>query len=100
MERRDQVLIGVLDFVSLAFWILSIKCPSTNGPFLIDLPIPQKFVRYLFFIGRPSRLTKMKRLECFFFSRVRYPLASNPQGEVNCCQPPPDFDLPAPPPLG
>src|SRR5215471_9710030 len=39
IERRDQVLIGVLDFASFAFWIFSIRCPSTKGPFLIDLPI-------------------------------------------------------------
>src|SRR6266511_1948483 len=39
IERRDQVLIGDLDFVSLAFTILSVKCWSTNGPFFIDRPI-------------------------------------------------------------
>src|SRR5437588_11882792 len=39
IERRDQVLIGVFDLVSLAFWILSSKWPSTNGPFLIERPI-------------------------------------------------------------
>src|SRR6266581_7139278 len=42
IERRDQVLIGVLDLVSLAFWIFSSKWPSTNGPFLIERPIRQK----------------------------------------------------------
>src|SRR5215467_16163205 len=39
IDRRDQVLIGVLDFASFAFWIFSIRCPSTKGPFLIDRPI-------------------------------------------------------------
>src|SRR6185503_17663541 len=39
IERRDHVLIGVLDFVSFAFTILSSKCWSTNGPFLIERPI-------------------------------------------------------------
>src|SRR2546423_13383848 len=42
IERRDQVLIGVLDLVSLALTILSIKWPSTNGPFLIERPIRLK----------------------------------------------------------
>src|SRR5207249_11331919 len=32
IERRDQVLIGVLDFVSFALMILSIRWPSTKGP--------------------------------------------------------------------
>src|SRR6266404_2281467 len=39
IERRDQVLMGVLDLVSLAFWIFSCKWPSTNGPFLMERPI-------------------------------------------------------------
>src|SRR5882762_3858097 len=39
MDRRDQVLIGVLDLVSFAFWILSRRWKSTNGPFLIERPI-------------------------------------------------------------
>src|SRR5213594_2940934 len=39
IERRDQVLIGCLDLVSLAFTIFSIRWPSTNGPFLIERPI-------------------------------------------------------------
>src|SRR6185436_6600789 len=39
IERRDQVLIGVLDLVSLAFWILSSRWKSTKGPFLIERPI-------------------------------------------------------------
>src|SRR5258708_20715657 len=39
IERRDQVLIGCLDLVSFAFTIFSIRCPSTNGPFLIERPI-------------------------------------------------------------
>src|SRR6185295_14426414 len=30
IERRDHVLIGVFDFVSLALVIFSSKCPSTN----------------------------------------------------------------------
>src|SRR5438876_9665569 len=42
IERRDQVLIGVLDLASLAFWIFSSKWPSTNGPFLIERPIETK----------------------------------------------------------
>src|SRR5438876_6987545 len=41
IERRDQVLIGVLDLVSLALTIFSCKWPSTNGPFLIERPIFQ-----------------------------------------------------------
>src|SRR5207245_8041436 len=39
IERRDQVLIGVLDLASFAFRIFSIRWPSTNGPFLIERPI-------------------------------------------------------------
>src|SRR5258706_6400283 len=39
IERRDQVLIGCLDLVSCAFTIFCIRCPSTNGPFLIERPI-------------------------------------------------------------
>src|SRR5260221_2746976 len=42
IERRDQVLIGVLDLVSFALMIFSIRWPSTNGPFLIDRPIHSK----------------------------------------------------------
>src|SRR5882672_2412191 len=41
IERRDQVLIGVLDLASFAFWILSSRWKSTNGPFLIERPIDQ-----------------------------------------------------------
>src|SRR6267378_4233262 len=66
-----------------------------NGPFLIERPIT-----YFCFIGLPSRRTTMNRLEDFFLCRVLPPLATKPHGEVNCCQPPPDFDLPAPPPFG
>src|SRR6267378_826215 len=43
IERRDQVLIGVLDFVSLALTIFSIKWPSTKGPFLIERPIRENW---------------------------------------------------------
>ena len=39
IERRDQVLIGVLDWLALAFEIFSSKWPSMNGPFLIERPI-------------------------------------------------------------
>src|SRR6266853_4271557 len=39
IERRDQVLIGDFDLVSLAFTIFSVKCWSTNGPFFIERPI-------------------------------------------------------------
>src|SRR5687767_10265760 len=73
IERRDQVLIGVLDFVSLAFWIFSRRWKSTNGPFLIERPIVQN---QRSFIGRPSRRTRIKRFECFFRARVRPPLAT------------------------
>src|SRR5262245_24084620 len=92
MERRDHVLMGDLDLVSLAFWIFSSRWNSTNGPFLIERPI-----YYLFFIGRPSRRTTMNRFEYLYLVRVLPPLAIKPHGEVNCCQPPPDLDLPAPP---
>src|SRR5207245_47718 len=43
IERRDQVLIGVLDLVSFALMIFSIRWPSTNGPFLIDRPITKNW---------------------------------------------------------
>src|SRR6187551_242619 len=46
IDRRDQVLIGVLDFVSLAFWILSSRWKSTNGPFLIERPIVQSLAEF------------------------------------------------------
>ena len=39
IERRDQVLIGVLDLASFAFMIFSSKWSSMNGPFLIERPI-------------------------------------------------------------
>src|SRR6266704_6523112 len=51
IERRDHVLIGVLDLVSLAFRIFSIRCPSTNGPFLIDRPITKNGVLEYWSIG-------------------------------------------------
>src|SRR5262245_16647384 len=37
---------GVLDLVSFAFTIFSIKWPSMNGPFLIERPIVQKSVEF------------------------------------------------------
>src|ERR1051326_2354582 len=67
IERLDQVLIGALDLVSFAFWIFSCRCKSTNGPFLMERPITK--IDYLFFIGRPSRRTRIKRFECFFLWR-------------------------------
>src|SRR5689334_12489912 len=60
IERRDHVLIGALDLMSLAFWILSRRWKSTNGPFLIERPIMQKFsstnhdARRLFQFHRPA----------------------------------------------
>ena len=42
----------------------------------------------------------MNRFECLYLGRVLPPLATLPHGDINCCQPPPDFDLPAPPPFG
>src|SRR6266487_6989452 len=74
VERRDQVLIGVLDLVSLALTIFSIKWPSTNGPFLIERPMGGNGLVvswiigqvHLSFMGRPSRRTRIKRLESFF----------------------------------
>ena len=42
----------------------------------------------------------MKRFEYLYLWRVLPPLAILPHGDINCCQPPPDFDLPAPPPFG
>src|SRR6266567_9442051 len=43
IERRDQVLIGVLDLMSFALMIFSIRWPSTKGPFLIDRPITKNW---------------------------------------------------------
>src|SRR5437867_1485619 len=76
IERRDQVLIGVFVLASLALTILSIKWPSMNGPFLIERPIC-----YLFFIGLPSRRTKINLLESLRLLRVLLPFAATPQGE-------------------
>src|SRR6185436_2289663 len=42
IDRRDQVLIGTFEPLALALSILSIKCWSTNGPFLIERPITSK----------------------------------------------------------
>src|SRR5215213_4252704 len=39
VDRRDQVLIGFLLPESFILSIFSIRCNSTNGPFLSDLPI-------------------------------------------------------------
>src|SRR5678815_5985881 len=47
MELRDHVLIGALDLVSLALWILAIKWSATNGPFLIERPIVHKSLALL-----------------------------------------------------
>src|SRR5262249_49662455 len=96
IDRRDQVLIGALDLVSLAFWIFSSRWPSINGPFLMERPILKNGgmegwsgggmangrtncssthpaiqqsiqpVFHRFFMGRPSRRTRMKRFEYFF----------------------------------
>src|SRR4029077_11086443 len=67
IERRDQVLIGDLDFVSFAFRILSRRWKSTNGPFLIERPIDQI---QLSFIGRPFLRTRINRFEYFLCGRV------------------------------
>ena len=40
VERRDQVLIGFLSEVARAASTLSIRWPSTNGPFLIERAMP------------------------------------------------------------
>src|SRR5437762_11639947 len=76
IERRDQVLIGVLDLVSLAFTIFSRRWPSTNGPFLIERPI-----NYFCFISLPLRRTTINRFEALVGLRVFPPLATNPHGE-------------------
>src|SRR5579859_423591 len=55
---------------------------------------------YLIFIGRPLRRTIIKRFEYLYLGRVLPPLAILPHGDITCCQPPPDLDLPAPPPFG
>src|SRR5574343_389899 len=39
VERRDQVLIGRLSLVARTASTLSIRCASTNGPFLRERPI-------------------------------------------------------------
>src|SRR5207253_11379046 len=39
VERRDQVLIGRLSFAACAASTFCIRCPSTNGPFLIERAI-------------------------------------------------------------
>src|ERR1017187_1713810 len=96
VERRDHVLMGVFWFDAFAFWILSSRLKSINGPFLIERPI----INYLFFIGRPFLCTTMKRFEDLYFARVLPPLATKPHGDTNCCQPPPPLDLPWPPPFG
>src|SRR5881392_3087831 len=36
VERRDQVLIGRLSFAAEAASTFFMRCPSTNGPFLIE----------------------------------------------------------------
>src|SRR5712692_8245941 len=92
IERRDQDLIGVLDLASFALAIFSIRCPSTNGPFLIERPINQYC-----FIGRPSRRTRINRLENLRRRRVFFPFVMTPQGVTGW--PPPEV-LPAPPPIG
>src|SRR5208282_799094 len=69
----------------------------SNAPML---HYSNSFSFYLIFIGRPLRRMTIKRFECLYLGRVLPPLAILPHGDVNCCQPPPDFDLPAPPPFG
>src|SRR5260221_2784262 len=39
VERRDQVLIGRLSFAAEAASTFFMRCPSTNGPFLLDRAI-------------------------------------------------------------
>src|SRR5690349_14850727 len=39
VERRDQVLIGRLSFAAEAASTFFMRCPSTNGPFLIERAI-------------------------------------------------------------
>src|SRR5215831_205497 len=47
IERLDQVLIGALDFVSLALLIFSCRCPSMNGPFLMERPMVNNWINGL-----------------------------------------------------
>src|SRR5581483_10438186 len=93
IERRDHVLIGFFEPVAFSFVIFSSKWVSTNGPFLIERPIN----RYLCFIGRPSRRTRIKRFDSLRLLRVFLPFVMTPQGVTGC--PPPEV-LPAPPPIG
>src|SRR5258707_11582 len=76
MERRDQVLIGFFDPTAFSLVIFSSKWVSTNGPFLIERPI--NF--YFSFIGRPSRRTRIKRLDNLRRLRVFLPFVMTPQG--------------------
>src|SRR5215469_9377623 len=69
-------------------------------PGLLDLVLKVKIYKWSFFngashnylvlIGSPLRRTTMNRFEYLYFGRVFPPLAILPQGDINCCQPPPD----------
>jgi hypothetical protein len=75
MDRRDQVLIGLLaPAAPLIFSIFSISFTSTNGPFFNDLDIDY-FVFFLLF--RRSTMTESLGL-CL--RRVLNPLDNCPQG--------------------
>src|SRR4051794_40308099 len=75
IDRRDQVLIGCLDLVSFAFTILSIRCPSTNGPFFIERPIG-----LVLFHGASIAAHQNKSVRMFSFDPGFFSLRDNAPG--------------------
>src|SRR5512141_175911 len=76
VERRDQVLIGRLSFDAWAASTFFLRCPSTNGPFLIERAMSAPYA----FLWRLRTIIDWVRL----LDRVFLPLAGWPHGGPGC----------------
>src|SRR5258706_7860679 len=74
VERRDQVLIGRLSFAAEAASTFFMRCPSTNGPFLIERAMWGPYA----FLWRLRTIIDCVRL----LLRVFLPLAGCPHGDT------------------
>src|SRR5687768_17667120 len=74
VERRDQVLIGRLSLAACAASTFFSRCPSTNGPFLIERAM---VVPYAFLWRLRTIITCVRLLV-----RVFLPLAGCPHGDT------------------
>src|SRR5258706_14208106 len=74
VERRDQVLIGRLSLAACAVSTFFMRCPSTNGPFLIERAMVVPYA----FLWRLRPIITWGRL----LGRGFFPFAGWPPGET------------------